>query len=347
MIIPSFFFFLQTFSRNSKAKDHTESLNRRLKLWKEGDFDDLVRVVRFIQFKLIYQNSPTSTELMAKNFNNFMLSEKVNAALRLLSETKSAGILPNSKRTVDPLKEKHPVGAPKCNDLLRHGPEELYEEYAYKEINGALIYKIAHEIKGAACPSNLEANRWRRILTSSSFGDNSRDLYSTIGLMSKKLCLKRYCGNDGSLEALACTLIPLNKNPGVRPIEIGKIKRRILGRAVMTTFRRNILQRAGDLQHCAGQCAGCETAAYILSSTFSEDDGDVILLVDANNAFNRINQNVMIHNIRIICLIIATYVINSYSRQARLFISGGEEITSAEGTTRGDPTAKRWDLFRN
>ena len=30
-------------AENSKAKDHTESLKRRLKLWKEGDFDGLGR----------------------------------------------------------------------------------------------------------------------------------------------------------------------------------------------------------------------------------------------------------------------------------------------------------------
>ena len=41
----------------------------------------------------------------------------------------------------------------------------------------------------------------------------------------------------------------------------------------------------------------------------------------------------------VICPIIATYVINSYSEEARLFISGGEEITSAESTTQDDPTA--------
>ena len=33
------------------------------------------------------------------------------------------------------------------------------------------------------------------------------------------------------------------------------------------------------------------------------------------------------------------YVRNSYSREARPFISGGEESASAEGTTQGDPTA--------
>ena len=72
---------------------------------------------------------------------------------------------------------------------------------------------------------------------------------------------------------------------------------------------------------------------------FSEDYSDAVLLVDVDNAFNRINRNVMLHNIRIICPIIATNVINSYSRETRLFISGGEEITSAEVTKQGDPTA--------
>ena len=95
MITPSL--LLQKCNRNSKGKDHTESLKRRLKLWKEDDFDGLVREVRFIQSKLISQNSPTSIELTAKKSDNFILSRKVNAALRLLPDTESAVILPTSK----------------------------------------------------------------------------------------------------------------------------------------------------------------------------------------------------------------------------------------------------------
>ena len=95
---------------------------------------------------------------MAKNFNNFRLSGKVSAALRHLSDADSAGILPTSKETINLLKEKHPVGAPKYDNLLLHGPAELYEEYVYEEIKGALKYKIAWEIKGVAGPSNLDVN---------------------------------------------------------------------------------------------------------------------------------------------------------------------------------------------
>ena len=102
---------------------------------------------------------------MAKKFNNFRLSGKVNTAFRLLSDTDSAAILPTTQQTIDLLKEKHPAGAPKYDHLLLHGLEQSYEEYAYEEINGALIYKIAREIKVAAGPSNLDANGLRRILT--------------------------------------------------------------------------------------------------------------------------------------------------------------------------------------
>ena len=98
MIMPSL--LLQNCSRNSKAKNHTESHKGRLKLWK-GDFDVIVREEHFLQSKLIYQNSPTSIEVMAKKFNNFMLSGKVNAVLRPLSDTESAGILSTNIQTID------------------------------------------------------------------------------------------------------------------------------------------------------------------------------------------------------------------------------------------------------
>ena len=47
----------------------------------------------------------------------------------------------------------------------------------------------------------------------------------------------------------------------------------------------------------------------------------------------------MLRNLKIICRIIATYIINCYVTQSRLFIVGGEEILSSKGTTQGDSTA--------
>ena len=64
-----------------------------------------------------------------------------------------------------------------------------------------------------------------------------------------------------------------------------------------------------------------------------------VRLTDAENAFNSINRKVLLHNLKFICPIIATYIINCYATPSRLFSVGGGEILSSEGTTQGDPGA--------
>lgn len=155
-----------------------------------------------------------------------------------------------------------------------------------------------------------------------------------------KLCSIRNCGSDVSLEALvASKLIPLDKNSGVRLIGIDEVIRRINGSAVKVTFHKNILECAGDLQSCPGQRSRFEAAIHALSSIFNGGNYDAVLIVDTDNAFNRLNRKVMLHNTRITCPIIATCVINTYNHQARVFIGGGDEIISREGTTHGGPAA--------
>ena len=77
---------------------------------------------------------------------------------------------------------------------------------------------------------------------------------------------------------------------------------------------------------------------------FNEEGADGVLLIDATNAFNQMNRAVAMHNIKITCKEIALYIINTYTCRSpsRLFISGGGEISSQEGTTQGDPLAMPW-----
>ena len=63
-----------------------------------------------------------------------------------------------------------------------------------------------------------------------------------------------------------------------------------------------------------------------------------IIQVDDDNAFNRINRKVFLHNINYVCPEIVTFTMNCYATPARLFVMGGVEIKSCEGTTQGDPT---------
>ena len=69
------------------------------------------------------------------------------------------------------------------------------------------------------------------------------------------------------------------------------------------------------------------------------DDTEAILLVDASNAFNAVNRQAALHNIRVIRPAISTILRNTYQVPIKLFIVGEGEIDSSEGTTQGDPLA--------
>ena len=79
-----------------------------------------------------------------------------------------------------------------------------------------------------------------------------------------------------------------------------------------------------------------------MSQVFVEEGTDGILLIDASNAFNQMNRSVALHNIQITCKEMSLYIINTYRSSSRLFICGGGEILSQEGTTQGDPLAMPW-----
>lgn len=92
--------------------------------------------MRFIHFRLTNQTTTVPLEHIAKKFNDFMITGKVNAALRLLLEILSPGILPTNN---DLPKEKHHDGAMKLDNLIPHGAEEFLGEYAHKKIDVTLI----------------------------------------------------------------------------------------------------------------------------------------------------------------------------------------------------------------
>ena len=106
---------------------------------------------------------------------------------------------------------------------------------------------------------------------------------------------------------MACRLILFDKNSGLRPIGVGEVPRQIAGKVVMKVVKFN------------------ETEA--------------ILIVDAENAFISINLKALLHNIKYLYSAIATILYNCYTISARLFIFGGKELRSREGTPQGGPTA--------
>ena len=107
---------------------------------------------------------------------------------------------------------------------------------------------MAAKTKGSAGPSQLDA------LLSKNFGKKTTDLAKAIARMARIMCTEKCSTENGrNMEAfVACKLVPLSKNPGVRPIGIDELLRRIVSKAVTTVLKHEIQASAGNLQLCAG-----------------------------------------------------------------------------------------------
>ena len=338
MVMPTL--ILQRTSIKCKSAQIKEHIQRRLKKWINKDIQSLLDETRTLQDRLPNtMNKPMTNEELSKRFSRLMLEGKVNPAIRLLNNNVSGGVLPLTEEVLANLRAKHPEGSPINETMALQGPLIRHCEVIYDEINANLIRSCTIRTKGSHGPSGLDSDFWNRLVCNRIYGTSSDDLCHAIALMTRQLCIENITDPE-SLEALlACRLIPLDKCPGIRPIGIGEVLRRIMGKAVMSILRPDVLKSTGYQQMCAGQEAGCEVAIHAVRDLYDLDSTHGFIQIDASNAFNSINRNVLLHNIKIICPQIATYVTNCYNKPARLFITGGKEIQSTEGTTQGDPIA--------
>ena len=348
MVMPAL--LLQKPHSKSKSKEHTECLRRRMTAWKEGDIEGLLREGRAIQSLLTSEGRrmKTNDDSNLRRFSTLMLNGNVRGAIRLLSEDRSKGVLTLSEavgekdqRTVrEVLRAKHPDAAPIDPEAILPPDQESgvttpFHPVLFHRLTGDLMRRMALRTEGAAGPSGIDAAGWRRLCTS--FQAASDMLCNAVAGVAKRLCTSYV--DPSILKAFtACRLIPLDKSPGVRPIGICEVMRRIIGKAVSRILANDIRAAAGPLQVCAGQPAGVEAAIHALCVRFGEDDCEGVLLVDATNAFNLLNRQVALRNIMALCPTIAPFLINIYRSPSELNV-GGETMLSMEGTTQGDPLA--------
>ena len=77
-----------------------------------------------------------------------------------------------------------------------------------------------------------------------SFKSASKDLCDAVAEVARHLASQQV-DPVGLMPLLNNRLIPLDKNPGVRPVGIGEVLRRIIGKSLMTGLRRDITRAAG------------------------------------------------------------------------------------------------------
>ena len=156
----------------------------------------------------------TITKISMK-FRILMNKDNVNDDLKLLTKNMSNGILPITDATLQLLKQKHPESRESSPEVLIEGPvrNQKIHPVVYDETDESLILKAATLTKVESGQPSLDANGWRRILTSREFGTSSTDLRTTFPQLIKRLFIEEL-ETATSLEAFrACRLISLDKKP--------------------------------------------------------------------------------------------------------------------------------------
>ena len=338
MILPNL--LLQKPSSKSKAKDHSKALEERLNMWKEGKLLELLRDCKVIQKKLRSGKTRTLKDIN-RIFTKLVFEGKTGAALKFLDENADNAVLSPSESVINKLKLLHPPAAEILPHSLINGPLVIPSPS-----NFSCIFKAASQTKGSGGPSLLDAKQWRHILCSTKYGKDGKNLREELARFARKIATE--ITDPITLESyVASRLIPLNKTPGepdpsVRPIGVGEVMRRIVGKTISWALSDDIQEAGGSLQVSTGLKGGAEAAIHAMKNIFELENTDGVILVDAENAFNKLNRQVALHNMQYICPSFATVLINTYRIPARLFIAGGGEIMSAEGTTQGDTLAMQF-----
>ena len=335
---------LQKPSKSSKAKDHLAKLVERLKMWQEGKLSELLCDARLIQ-KRLTTGKKRQPEDTARVFPRLMFQGKINAALKFLSEESEKGVHELNDDVLRKLCKQHPEASPIKDNTLLFGPIEEISSSYFDSIDEGMIANAARLTKGSGGPSQLDGEHFRHLVLCNKFKKESRDLRVEIATFAKKIATTII--DPSTIKSLiACRLIPLNKgpdpidnSPGVRPIGVGEILRRVIGKAIGWVLKPDIQQSAGPLQSATGLKGGSEAAIHAMREIFQDDDTEAVILVDARNAFNAMNRQAALHNMQVICPAFGTVLINTYREPTRLIISGGKEILSKEGTTQGDNLA--------
>ena len=342
---------LQKPSKKSKTRDHCNHLQRRLQQWSNGEFQSLLEEGRCIQNRLPKRTYHDDPNHVARIFSRLMLLGKVREANNFITRKSSSGLLklddlvPTTSdegktsmvTTLQLLKEKHPPAKTPTEDiLLSNHPESSNTavNFIFESLDASSIRDSALSTKGSAGPSGLDATIWKRMCTS--FKSASNNLCSSLAGVGKRICTS-VVSSEGISAFVACRLVPLNKCPGVRPIGVGEVPRRIISKAILHLIADDIKDAAGPLQTCAGQEGGSEAAVHAIRDIFNMPEVEGVLLVDASNAFNSINRQAALHNISVLCPSLSTVLNNTYQAPIRMIITGSGEISSSEGTTQGDP----------
>ena len=260
---------LQQPSGKPTYRESAVHLLRRLKLWDEGKIGELISECKTIQAQLSKSSKVMNDTTLAKRFATMIFNNNYKGAMSLVTSKGKGGVHVLDAKTKESMKAKHPKPAALHEDALHSGPlpTDMHPIF-YSALDGEMIRKHTLRTTGGAGISQQEDNLWHKMITAHK--ESSASLANSLAAVARRLSTE-YVDPMGLEALLANRGIAIDKCPGFRPVGVGEIARRIIGKAVMEVTGKCVQESTGALQLCAGQPVGVEAAIHTMRS-FLDDD---------------------------------------------------------------------------
>ena len=217
---------LQKPVQSASHRQKVDCLQRRLQIWIDGRFDELLEEGKVIQHRLCRRpthpggdtDNGNEDSSSARTFGRMMKQGKVKAALRLLSGSRSSVLDLDDALTTTPsqctvrevLKQKHPPPQPAETDVLLQDTPPLTHDFIFENLDCPAIRSVVFHSQGGEGPSGMDAASWKRMCTK--YHGTSNRLCSAIAALVKRLATT-YIDPAILKPFIACRLIPLTKKP--------------------------------------------------------------------------------------------------------------------------------------
>ena len=317
---------LQKSTDVTRAGDIRKRIENRLSAWAREEYEWLeISTIKDSDGFKSNKKKEEKDEETSKTFNRMVMEGRMRAAIRWATERENGGPLmshdwdPKGERSVfETLKILHPDRkVPEPDDLCDYGEMPPMGKL---EIPSDTVEVVAHHLKGSGGPSGTDGASMKKWILH--FGPVSRKLQKEI------TNLIEWIGNEKvpweAIKGLmASRLVALDKSPGVRPIGVGEIWRRLLAKVVLRVTGKEATDACGSDQLCAGVEGGIEAgvrAASRIIRDYGDDDDWGYLTIDARNAFNEVNRLQMLWSVRKYWPSAARFVFNCYKGNSRLVI---------------------------
>nr|GEV89797.1 hypothetical protein [Tanacetum cinerariifolium] len=252
------------------------------------------------------------------------------AVVRVLT---SSGVAPYIKDTLEDIKTKHPF---KPAPSLPHIPLDHHHLIASQSV---ILDEIKSFPRGMSCRRDgLRAPHLIDCLSGSVVAI-SDELVSSITHVVN-LFLHGSCPKLLGEFIASAPLTPLVKpGGGIRPIAVGTVWRRLVSNVSALMISHSLDGYLDDLQFGVGVSGASEAILHAVNRLIKgrgDEVGLSMLLVDFKNAFNLVDREVMLREVRLRCPAISRWMEFGYSNAARLYY--GEHILwSCQGVQQGDP----------